>query len=54
MAGLHPSAVVIVATIRALKQHGGVAFEDLKEENIPALKAGIANLEKHIETAVRR
>ncbi len=50
LAGLHPSAVVIVATIRALKQHGGVAFEDLKEENIPALKAGIANLEKHIET----
>jgi len=50
LAGLHPSAVVIVATIRALKQHGGVAFEDLKDENIPALKAGIANLEKHIET----
>ena len=50
MAGLHPNAVVIVATIRALKQHGGVAFEDLKEENIPAMLSGIENLEKHIDT----
>nr|WP_304471028.1 formate--tetrahydrofolate ligase [uncultured Faecalibaculum sp.] len=50
LADLHPSAVVIVATIRALKQHGGVAFEDLGTENVPALQAGIANLEKHIET----
>ena len=50
MAGLHPDAVVIVATIRALKQHGGVAFEDLKEENIPAMLEGCANLAKHINT----
>lgn len=50
LANLHPDAVVIVATIRALKQHGGVAFEDLGQENIPALQAGLANLEKHIDT----
>ena len=50
IAGLHPDAVVIVATIRALKQHGGVAFEDLKEENIPAMLEGCANLAKHINT----
>ncbi len=49
MAGIQPSAVVIVATIRALKMHGGVLKEDLKAENIEALKSGIANLEKHIE-----
>lgn len=47
---LSPKAVVIVATIRALKMHGGVAKEDLKEENVDALLKGIANLEKHIET----
>ena len=50
MAGLHPSAVVIVATIRALKQHGGVAFEDLKTENVEAMLEGCANLAKHIDT----
>lgn len=50
LANLKPSAVVIVATIRALKQHGGIAFEDLKEENVEAMLAGCANLEKHIET----
>ena len=49
-AGLKPSAVVIVATIRALKQHGGVALEDLKEENVDALLAGCENLAKHIDT----
>ena len=49
-AGLKPSAVVIVATIRALKQHGGVALEDLKEENVEALLAGCENLAKHIDT----
>lgn len=49
-AGLHPNAVVIVATIRALKQHGGVAFEDLKEENVEAMLAGCENLAKHIDT----
>jgi formate--tetrahydrofolate ligase len=45
-----PAAVVIVATIRALKMHGGVAKEDLQTENVEALKKGFANLEKHIET----
>jgi formate--tetrahydrofolate ligase len=48
-AGLHPDAVVLVATIRALKYNGGVAKENLGEENLDALKAGIVNLEKHIE-----
>ncbi|MGN0414157.1 MAG: formate--tetrahydrofolate ligase [Agathobacter sp.] len=48
-AGLHPDAVVLVATIRALKYNGGVAKEDLSRENLEALKAGIVNLEKHIE-----
>ena len=49
MAGLNPSAVVLVATVRALKYNGGVAKEDLNNENLDALKKGIANLEKHIE-----
>ena len=49
MAGLRPDAVVLVATIRALKYNGGVAKADLAEENMTALKAGIVNLEKHIE-----
>lgn len=49
MAGLRPDAVVLVATIRALKYNGGVAKSDLGEENLAALKAGIVNLEKHIE-----
>lgn len=44
-----PDAVVIVATIRALKMHGGVKKDDLQEENIEALKKGFANLEKHVE-----
>lgn len=48
--GLKPNAVVIVATIRALKQHGGVAFEDLKNENVEAMLEGCANLAKHIDT----
>lgn len=47
---LKPNAVVIVATIRALKQHGNVELEDLKEENVEAMLAGCANLAKHIET----
>jgi formate--tetrahydrofolate ligase len=50
LADLHPNAVVIVATIRALKQHGGVAYEDLKEENVQAMLDGCANLAKHIDT----
>ena len=49
-ANIGPDAVVIVATIRALKMHGGVAADQLKEENINALKDGVANLEKHIDT----
>lgn len=49
MAGLKPDAVVIVATVRALKYNGGVLKSDLKSENVEALKKGIANLEKHIE-----
>ena len=49
MADLHPSCVVIVATIRALKMHGGVEKKDLAIENVEALLKGIPNLEKHIE-----
>ncbi|MBQ2472793.1 MULTISPECIES: formate--tetrahydrofolate ligase [Lachnospira] len=49
MAGLKPDAVVIVATVRALKYNGGVAKQDLNEENLEALKKGIVNLDKHIE-----
>ena len=49
-ANLTPSAVVIVATIRALKMHGGVLKENLNTENVEALKLGFKNLEKHIET----
>ncbi len=48
-AGIRPDAVVIVATVRALKYNGGVAKADLKEPNVDALKAGMVNLEKHIE-----
>ena len=48
-AGLVPSCVVIVATIRALKMHGGVEKEDLKKEDVEALKRGLVNLERHIE-----
>lgn len=50
-AGLKPKAIVLVATIRALKYHGGVALADLKEENVEALKKGMVNLEKHLENA---
>ena len=46
---IKPSAVVIVATVRALKMHGGVKKADLQEENVKALEAGFANLAKHIE-----
>jgi formate--tetrahydrofolate ligase len=48
-AGLAPDAVVLVATIRALKMHGGVRKEDLKNENLKALESGMANLQRHIE-----
>ena len=49
VAGLKPDAVVVVATIRALKMHGGQAFEELANENVEALKNGVCNLKKHIE-----
>lgn len=49
MSGLRPNAVVIVATARALKYNGGIAKDELKSENVDALKAGLPNLEKHIE-----
>lgn len=49
MSGLKPDAVVLVATVRALKYNGGVAKKDLNEENLDALAKGIVNLEKHIE-----
>ncbi len=49
MTGLKPDAVVLVATVRALKYNGGVAKEELSTENLEALKRGIVNLEKHIE-----
>ena len=49
MTGLKPDAVVLVATVRALKYNGGVAKADLGEENLEALEKGIVNLEKHIE-----
>jgi formate--tetrahydrofolate ligase len=47
--GLKPAAAVVVATVRALKMHGGVARDDLKKENLQALEAGMANLERHIQ-----
>src|SRR6188508_2650812 len=47
--GLRPDACVIVATIRALKMHGGVKKEDLKKENLAALEAGMSNLQRHVE-----
>lgn len=53
MAGLKPDAVVLVATVRALKYNGGVAKEDLSAENLGALKKGIVNLEKHIENVAK-
>lgn len=49
-AGIEPEAVVIVATIRALKMHGGVKKADLHLENVDALRAGLSNLKKHVET----
>jgi formate--tetrahydrofolate ligase len=49
MAGLSPSAVVLVATLRALKFHGGVKKEELNQENLAALEKGMVNLERHME-----
>ena len=48
-AGIAPDCVVVVATIRALKMHGGVAKADLKKEDLKALEAGMANLQRHVE-----
>jgi formate--tetrahydrofolate ligase len=48
-AGLHPSAAVLVATVRALKMHGGMGREDLRKESVEALRKGLANLGRHIE-----
>lgn len=53
MAGLNPEAVVLVATVRALKYNGGVKKEDLNMENLEALKKGIVNLEKHMENIAK-
>ncbi|MBA2872362.1 formate--tetrahydrofolate ligase [Anoxybacillus calidus] len=50
IAGMKPEAVVIVATIRALKMHGGVSKQELHMENVEALRTGLSNLQKHIET----
>jgi formate--tetrahydrofolate ligase len=52
-AGLEPSAVVLVATLRALKMHGGVAMADLTAENVDAVRAGCANMVRHIENLKR-
>lgn len=49
LAGLEPDAVVVVATVRALKNHGGVAKDDLNKENLAALEAGLPNLLQHVE-----
>ncbi|GAB4176890.1 MAG: formate--tetrahydrofolate ligase [Thalassobaculales bacterium] len=52
-AGIWPSAVVVVATVRALKMHGGVAREDLGSENLAALEAGFANLARHLDNLAK-
>jgi len=52
-AGLEPAAVVLVATLRALKMHGGVAMADLKNENLDAVRIGCANMTRHIENLKR-
>ena len=53
MAGLRPSAVVVVATVRALKHHGGVAKADLNKENLGALEKGLPNLLQHVENVTK-
>jgi formate--tetrahydrofolate ligase len=53
-AGLRPAAAVIVATVRALKYHGGVELADLKSENLSALEHGAVNLERHIDNVLNR
>jgi len=51
--GLRPSACVVVATIRALKYHGGIEVPDLQKENLQALEAGLINLQKHVENVTK-
>ncbi|HHV72144.1 MAG TPA: formate--tetrahydrofolate ligase [Clostridia bacterium] len=51
--GLKPDAVVVVASIRALKTHGGLGKNELNQENLPALERGVANLEKHLENVAK-
>jgi formate--tetrahydrofolate ligase len=53
-AGLKPAAAVVVATVRALKYHGGVELADLKAENLAALDKGVVNLERHVDNVVNR
>jgi formate--tetrahydrofolate ligase len=53
-AGLKPAAAVVVATVRALKYHGGVELAELKTENLAALDKGVVNLERHIDNVVNR
>ncbi|HEV3182285.1 MAG TPA: formate--tetrahydrofolate ligase [Steroidobacteraceae bacterium] len=53
-AGLKPAAAVVVATVRALKYHGGVELADLKTENLAAIDKGVVNLERHIDNVVNR
>src|SRR5256886_4030154 len=53
-AGFRPAAAVIVATVRALKYHGGVELADLKSENLAALDRGVVNLERHIDNVHNR
>lgn len=50
--GLRPAACVVVATLRAIKYHGGVGIKDVAHENLTALEAGLANLEKHVENVI--
>ena len=52
-AGLEPAAAVVVATLRALKYHGGCSLQDLKQENLAAVEAGLVNLERHIDNVQR-
>jgi formate--tetrahydrofolate ligase len=52
--GLRPAAAVIVATVRALKYHGGVELPELNRENLPALEKGLANLQRHVENVTQR
>ena len=51
MAGLRPAAVVVVATVRALKLHGGLKKEELKTEDLAALEKGLPNLLRHVSTS---